>query len=246
MQVLSDRVLSLIKERGWELTEIQKIAMPIVANGKNVLIIAPTGFGKTVIAARLIAERKTNTIILVHRKSLLDQWRERLTLFLGMPVSEIGTFSGERKRPGGVVDVALIQSLCRKGEVNDLIANYGHLIVDECHHIPAFTFEQVVRQAKAKHVLGLTATPIRKDGHHPIVIMQCGPIRVRIRPQDVAEQRSFRQVLVMRTIDFTVSVQTGKPTIQDIYTALVNDTTRNTMILENVATLQSYPARHRA
>ena len=96
----------------------------------NGVLVAPTGFGKTVMAACLIAERKTNTVILVHRKSLLDQWRERLALFLGMPIGEIGTFSGEKKKPGGNVDVALIQSLCRKGEVNDVIANYGQLIVD--------------------------------------------------------------------------------------------------------------------
>lgn len=198
------------------------------------ILVAPTGFGKTVVAARLIAERKTNTIILVHRKSLLDQWRERLSLFLGVLVSEIGTFSGERKKPGGVVDVALIQSLCRKAEVKDIIADYGHLIVDECHHIPAFTFEQVVRQAKAKYVLGLTATPIRKDGHHPIIIMQCGPIRVRIKPQDVAEQRSFRQVLVMRPTDFAMPVHATEPTIQDIYTALSHDASRNGLILDDI------------
>jgi superfamily II DNA or RNA helicase len=198
------------------------------------VLVAPTGFGKTVLAARLIAERKTNAIILVHRKSLLDQWRDRLALFLGMPIGDIGTFSGERKRPSGSIDVAVIQSLCRKGEVNDIIANYGHLIVDECHRIPAFTFEQVVRQAKAKYVLGLTATPIRKDGHHPIIIMQCGPIRVRIRPQDVAEQQSFRQVLVIRNTGFTVPVQTQELTIQDIYAALVKDAARNDLILADI------------
>lgn len=198
------------------------------------VLVAPTGFGKTVIAARLIAERETNTIILVHRRSLLDQWRERLASFLAMSISEIGAFSGERKNPGGTVDVALIQSLCRKGEVHDVIADYGHVIVDECHHIPAFTFERVVRQAKAKYVLGLTATPIRKDGHHPIIIMQCGPIRVRIRPKDTAARQSFRQVVVMRTTKFALPVQTAEPTIQDVYTALVNDTARNDLILGDI------------
>jgi superfamily II DNA or RNA helicase len=198
------------------------------------VLVAPTGFGKTVIAARLIAERKTNAIVLVHRRSLLDQWRERLAMFLGMPTSEIGTFSGERKKPGGAVDVALMQSLCRKGEVHDVIADYGHVIVDECHHIPAFTFERVVRQARAKYVLGLTATPIRKDGHHPIIIMQCGPIRVRIRPKDVAERQSFRRVVVMRSTEFALPVQAAAPTIQDIYTALVNDTARNDLILGDI------------
>ena len=212
----------------------QESAVSEMMKSDNGILVAPTGFGKTVIAAKLIAERKTNTIILVHRKSLLDQWRERLASFLGMPVDEIGTFSGERKKPGGIVDVALIQSLCRKGEIHDTIAGYGHLIIDECHHIPAFTFEQVVRQAKAKYVLGLTATPIRKDGHHPIIIMQCGPIRVRIRPKDVAEQQSFRQVVLMRTTDFSIPEQTTELTIQEIYAALIKDNTRNALILDDI------------
>ena len=198
------------------------------------VLVAPTGFGKTVVAARLIAERKTNTIILVHRRSLLDQWRERLASFLAMPASEIGTFSGERKKTCGTVDVALIQSLCRQGKVNDVIANYGHVIVDECHHIPAFTFERVIRQAKAKYVLGLTATPIRKDGHHPIIIMQCGPIRVRIRPKEVADRQSFRQVVVLRSTVFALPDQGSELAIQDLYTALANDTDRNDLILHDI------------
>lgn len=200
----------------------------------NGVLVAPTGFGKTVLAAWLIAERKTNTVILVHRKSLLDQWRERVALFLGMPIGEIGTFSGEKKKPGGRVDVALIQSLCRKGEVNDIIAGYGHLIIDECHHIPAFTFEQVVRQAKAKYVLGLTATPIRKDGHHPIIIMQCGPVRVRIRPQDVGARQQFRHFVLVRDTHFSLPAEAGDQAIQTIYTALANDMFRNQMILEDI------------
>lgn len=81
----------------------------------NGILVAPTGFGKTVLAARMIAERSANTIVLVHRKSLLDQWRDRLALFLGIPIREIGTLRGEKKKPGWLIDVALIQSLRRKG-----------------------------------------------------------------------------------------------------------------------------------
>lgn len=200
----------------------------------NGILVAPTGFGKTVLAARLIAERSTSTIVLVHRKSLLDQWRERLALFLGVPIREIGTLSGEKKKPGGLIDVALIQSLRQKGEVNDLIASYGYLIVDECHHVPAFSFEQVVRQAKAKFVLGLTATPIRKDGHHPIIIMQCGPIRVRIRLQDVGGQQRFRHLVKVRNTEFALPSEVGEPSIQTVYAAIASDNRRNEMILEDI------------
>src|SRR5579859_1331394 len=119
------------------------------------IVCAPTAFGKTVLAARIIAERAVNTLILVHRQQLLDQWRERLVMYLGLPPSRIGHVGGGTERRTGEIDVALIQSLQRKGDVKDLVAEYGQVIVDECHHLSAFTFERVMRQVKARYVLGL-------------------------------------------------------------------------------------------
>jgi superfamily II DNA or RNA helicase len=145
------------------------------------IICAPTAFGKTVVGAALIAERKVSTLVLVHRQQLLDQWRERLAAFLDMSIKSIGQIGGGKSARTGVIDVAVIQSLQRKGEVKDSVAEYGQVIVDECHHISAFTFEQIMKQVKAKYVVGLTATPTRKDGHQPIVLMQCGPIRFSCR-----------------------------------------------------------------
>ena len=216
------------------LADEQETAVCEMLRCDNGVLVAPTGFGKTVMAARIITERKANTLILVHRKSLLDQWRERLASFLGMAARDVGVFCGERKKPGGSIDIALIQSLCRKGEINDLIAGYGHLIVDECHHIPAFTFEQVIRQAKAKYVLGLTATPIRKDGHHPIILMQCGPIRVRIRPQDTNQHRQCQRRVHVHKTQFALPPNAEEQPIQTLYAALGNDEARNRMILEDV------------
>ena len=128
------------------------------------ILSAPTAFGKTVIGACLIARRSVNVLILVHRRQLMDQWRERLAAFLDLPIGSIGQFGGVKTNRTGVIDVAVIQSLQRKGDVEDFVADYGHVIVDECHHLSAVTFERVLRQVKAKYVLGLTATPIRKDG----------------------------------------------------------------------------------
>jgi superfamily II DNA or RNA helicase len=106
----------------------------------------------------------------------LEQWHARLAAFLDLPLKAIGqVVSGKDKRTG-LIGVALLQGLHRKGEVKDCVAEYGHVIVDECHHLTAFSFEQVMRQVKAKFIVGLTATPVRKDGHHPIIFMQCGPI----------------------------------------------------------------------
>jgi len=144
------------------------------------VLAATTAFGKTVIAAWLIARRAVNVIVLVHRRQLLDQWVERLAAFLNVPPSSIGRIGGGRNKPTGQVDVAVIQSLVRRGVVDDRVGNYGHLIVDECHHLSAHSFEQVARRARPKFVLGLSATVTRKDGHQPIIFMQCGPIRYRV------------------------------------------------------------------
>ena len=155
------------------------------------VICAPTAFGKTAVGAWLIAQRKVNTLVVVHRQQLLDQWRARLATFLNLPATSIGQIGGGKTARTGQLDVAVIQSLQRKGEVQDLVAEYGHVIVDECHHLSAFTFEQVLKQAKAKFVVGLTATPFRKDGHQPIIFMQCGPIRFNLSGRKAAEVSMF-------------------------------------------------------
>jgi hypothetical protein len=141
------------------------------------VLSAATAFGKTVVAAKVIAERGVNTLVLVHRRQLLDQWTAQLMEFLCLKPEAMGSIGSGKRKPSKSVDIVLIQSLCRKGIVDDIVGEYGQLIVDECHHIPAVSFEQVTRKCKAKHVLGLSATITRKDGHHPIIFMQCGPVR---------------------------------------------------------------------
>jgi hypothetical protein len=141
------------------------------------VLCAPTAFGKTVTAAALIASRGVNTLVLVHRTELLRQWKERLQSFLGVGPEVVGTIGGGKARPTGRIDVAVMQSLARRGEVDDMVVHYGHVIVDECHHVSAFSFEAILKRAKAKYVLGLTATPVRRDGQQPIIFMQCGQIR---------------------------------------------------------------------
>ena len=195
---------------------------------------ATTAFGKTVIAARMIAERGFNTLRLVHRRQLLDQWQERLAVFIGMSPREIGVISRGKKASGKRVDVAVIQSLSRNGEVNDLIADYGQVIVDECHHLSAFSLEQVLRQVKAKYVLGLTATPIRKDGHHPIIFMQCGPIRFRVDPKKHAALRPFQHVVIPRGTVFQLPPSPKPRPIQELYRLLADNPRRNAQIVEDV------------
>src|SRR5438876_9131665 len=158
----------------------QKSAADSMLKHETGVLAATTAFGKTVVAAWLIAQRGVNTLVLVHRRQLLDQWVQRLSTFLSINNREIGKDGGGRRKPTGALDVAVIQSLVRKGVVDDCIGEYGHLIVDECHHLSARSFEQVVRRANARSVTGVSATVTRKDGHHPIIFMQCGPVRHRV------------------------------------------------------------------
>ena len=213
--------------------EQQKAADALLAHDTGILS-ATTAFGKTVVAAWLIATRKVNTLVLVHRRQLLDQWRERLSVFLNLPVKSIGQFGGGRKKPTNLIDVAVIQSLSRKHVVDDLVAGYGQVIVDECHPLSAFSFEQVLRQAKARYVLGLTATPIRKDGHHPIILMQCGPIRYRVDARDQAASRPFEHVVIPRLTNFRLPAQAQELEIHEIYAALIHDKARNDMIFKDL------------
>jgi superfamily II DNA or RNA helicase len=203
------------------------------------ILSAPTAFGKTVVGACLIARRAVNALILVHRRQLMDQWRERLAAFLDMPIGSIGQFGGGKIKRTGLIDVAVIQSLQRNGNVEDLVADYGHVIVDECHHLSAVTFERVLRQVKAKYVLGLTATPIRKDGHHPIIYMQCGPIRFHLTAKKAAQGSLLEHKVIPRFTDFDWAQTENETTIQGLYAALVGNQHRNELIIWDLQNLLS-------
>lgn len=198
------------------------------------VLCVPTAFGKTAVAAWLIAERKVNALVLVHRQQLLDQWRERLAMFLGETVDEIGQIGGGKSARTGRIDVAVIQSVYQRHQVKDCVAEYGHVIIDECHHLSAFTFEQVLREVKAKHVLGLTATPTRKDGHHPIIYMQCGPIRFSLSARSVVDASPFRHIVIPRETNLTAPDVAGNLSIQDVYALLTKDDGRNRQIANDV------------
>jgi superfamily II DNA or RNA helicase len=201
------------------------------------VLSASTAFGKTVVALYLIAKRGVNTLILVHRRQLLDQWIVHLQNFLDIEQSHIGQIGGGKRKPSGIVDVASIQSLSKKGVVDDIVGEYGHLIVDECHHISARSFEIVARQCKAKYVTGLSATVIRKDGHHPIIFMNCGPIRYKVDAKKQAALRPFTHKVITRKTNFKLPDALGNNdslTINQIYSALTTNDSRNKMIIEDV------------
>jgi len=226
----------LLNFQGMLRPEQQLAADQLIRHDIGVLS-ASTAFGKTVIGAWLIAQRKVNTLVIVHRRQLMDQWVESLQSFLGLGKKEIGQIGGGKHKITGTVDVAMIQSLINKGTVNDLVGNYGHIIVDECHHISAASFEQVIRQAKARFITGLSATVTRQDGHHPIIFMQCGPVRYRVDDRQQAAARSFTHKVIVRRTNFVLPIRadnTPEPGIQEVYALLAADLRRNQMIIEDV------------
>ena len=194
------------------------------------VLCAPTAFGKTVTAAAMIARRGVNTLVLVHRTELLKQWQERLQAFLGVGKDVVGTIGGGKAKPTGKIDIAVMQSLSRQGEVNALVEQYGQVIVDECHHVGAVSFDGILKRARAKYVLGLTATPIRRDGQQPIIFMQCGPIRhTAARP---AGAPADLQVLPHSRAD-NIDLPTDAG-IQDVFRHLAQDQARTQAIAKEV------------
>jgi len=213
------------------LRQDQESAVTAMLRHDTGVLCAPTAFGKTVMAAALIAHRGVNTLVLVHRTELLKQWQARLQTFLGVGKGVVGTIGGGKAKPTGRIDIAVMQSLTRKGEINALVERYGQVIVDECHHVGAVSFDAILRHAKAKFVLGLTATPIRRDGQQPIIFMQCGPIRHTAAqsegaPHDLSVAPRFRSSLI------DVPADAG---IQDVFRQLANDPSRTAAVAEEVA-----------
>ncbi len=198
------------------------------------VLSAPTAFGKTVLAAWLISRRKTNVLIVVHRRQLMEQWVERLSSFLGLNRNEIGQIGAGKRNISGLIDVAVIQSLNKKGVIDDLVANYGYVIVDECHHISAKSFEDVLKQCHAKYVTGLSATLTRRDGHHPIVFMQCGPIRYKAHDKKHAAQRPFDHNVLVRYCNDVSFPEKEDISITEIYQLLVDSNARNRRIADDV------------
>ena len=228
------------------LREEQQPAVDALLDHNTGVLSATTAFGKTVIASYLIGKRKVNTLILVHTQSLMQQWQKSLETFLKMDAdppltkegkvkknwSPIGVLGAGKSTLHGNVDVAVMQSLVSGDEVKALVRDYGMIIVDECHHVSAVNFEKILKFTNAKYVYGLTATPTRQDGHHPIIFMQCGPIRYRVDAKEQAEKRLFEHYLIPRFTSYR-SVNTDKG-IATIYRDLAENEIRNAQIIRDV------------
>jgi len=216
------------------LSRVQQVAVETLLENDIGILVAPPGTGKTVAGIYLIAARPLNTLVLVHRKPLLEQWKGRLKEFLDTAPENIGQIGGGKQSRTGIIDVAMLQSLVRKGKVKNIVGEYGHVIADECQHVSAFSFEQVLRKVKAKYVTGLTATPYRRDGHQPIITMQCGPIRHTVKSKTQLREQVLDHRVICRETDFCLPLGQEEATIQGIYSALASDEKRNQLIFEDV------------
>ena len=230
--------------------EQEPAAQALLAADMGVLS-ATTAFGKTVIGAYLIGQRKVNTLILVQSSALLEQWKSSLEQFLNIHevLPELSPKRGRKKKRhligqigsgkntrSGIVDIAIMQSLFEGEEktVKSFVAEYGMVIVDECHHVAAFTFERVLKAVEAKYVYGLSATPMRKDGHHPIIFMQCGPVRYLVDAKSQAEKRTFSHFVVPRFTRMRLPAANG---IQDMYAGVVGNENRNELLVKDTLNL---------
>ena len=231
-----------------ELRKNQQEAVEALTSSNTGVLSATTAFGKTVAAIGLIAKHGVNTLILVHTKALLDQWVKRLEQFLVIneipevekgkrrrkkSLSPIGTLSSTGNKLHGIIDIALMQSCVSDNEVKSFVKNYGMVIADECHHVSAVNFEQILKAVNAQYVYGLTATPIRKDGHQPIIFMQCGPIRYSADAKAQMQTQSFQRLLVPRFTPFRL-ISNEDLSFAKVTQQITEDEYRNLLIVKDV------------
>ena len=215
------------------LRDYQQPALDILLQYDIGIFCAPTGFGKTVIGCKLIEERQVNTLILVPNLQLLNQWKARIKEFLD--IDEVGEISGRKKRITNKIDVASVKSLWNKGKILDIAKNYGMIIIDECHHTAAYTFEKTINTGSAKYVYGISATPERENGHTPIVKMQCGEIRYRGDSLQFNKELKIPMKVIVKNSHLNLTNSSiNNYSLMEIYDLIAKDTNRSEMIINDI------------
>ena len=206
----------------YQLRPEQKKAIEQISKKDFSLCVAPPGFGKTLLGAKMIEVRNVNTLVIVNKNMLLDQWIERFVNYFGYSKKDIGYLGKGKNKLNNSLDVATMQSLKNNLE---LIKKYSFVIVDECHHIPALTFEKIIKQFCGKYILGLSATPNRKDGMEPLIYQQLGSIAYEVKSKKV-----FTNKLKIVETDFISNVDN----FADLVNEMINDEKRNNVIIEQI------------
>ncbi|MEO5915108.1 MAG: DEAD/DEAH box helicase family protein [Luteolibacter sp.] len=215
-----------------KLTADQQTAVDAMSLHDDGILLAPPGAGKTVMACAMIAARKVPTLILVHRKTLLDQWVSRIGQFLGLEKKQIGALSANGTSGTPSIVIGMIQTLVKAANPEAMFAPFTQVIIDECHHVPAASFEAVMKTCTARHFLGLTATPDRKDGLQKILFLQCGPIRHRL---EMPPDPSIKRTLVLRDIHLDLPLEDLRMPVHELWGLLAEHEGRNRIIAADIA-----------
>jgi superfamily II DNA or RNA helicase len=198
------------------------------------VIVSPPGSGKTIIGLELIAQKKQPTLILVHRKQLFDQWIDRIQNFLSIPKKQIGQIGNQKDKTGKEITVAMIQSLTR-GDLTELKNRFGMVIVDECHHIPAKSFREVITQLNCYYLYGLTATPKRKNNDEKLIYVYIGNIIYEMTQKELLEQQNSKAEINIRETELFVPFDYKTDNYETVSHVLIYDTNRNNLILKDIA-----------
>lgn len=222
-----------------QLREYQKAAVEASSRKDLGVIVAPPGTGKTVIGLKIIAEKQQPALIIVHRKQLADQWIERIESFMGIPGNEIGKISQGKIQHGRRITIALIQSLSKIVMDNILpLRQFGTIIVDECHHIPADTYRDTIGKLSSYYLYGLTATPFRKFNDGNLIFIHLGEIISEIKAPEISSYQPARVIIRNTELDIPFNPKTDR--FETLSKVLVHDSARNRLILKDVIAELNY------
>ena len=218
-----------------QLREHQHTAIEVTSKKDFGVIVAPPGSGKTIVALKIISEKSQPTLIIVHRKQLLEQWMERIETFLGIPKHEIGKIGQGKTKIGKKITIATIQSLSKsfeKSASESFISSFGTIIVDECQHIPAKTYRDTIAKLPTYYLYGLTATPFRKYNDGKIIFTQLGDVIVEIKPAEISSYKQARIIVRNTELDLPFNSKTDQ--FETLSKVLIHDSSRNKLILNDV------------
>lgn len=194
------------------------------------VIVAPPGSGKTLMGLKIIADKKQPALIIVHRRQLLEQWRDRVEVFLGIPRHEIGIIGNGKARQGKAITLATIQSL--PGQLELVSSKFGTILVDECHHIPAKTYRSLLHQLDTYYLYGLTATPFRKYNDDKLIFAYMGDIIIEIDPTEIEDFKPAQ--VIVRNTELDVPYNSKTDPFENLSKILIHDTQRNKLILQDI------------
>ncbi len=218
-----------------QLRDHQQTVVESIAKKDLGVIVAPPGSGKTIVALKIISDKQQPASIIVHRKQLVEQWKERVETFLGIPKNEIGEIGQGKNKVGKKITIATIQSLSKelgKTDAENILTAFGTIILDECHHIPAETFRNTISKLQTFYLYGLTATPFRKYNDGKLIFIHLGEVITEIKSSEISNSQKAKIIIRNTELDVPYNSKTDK--FETLSKILVHDSSRNKLILEDV------------